>query len=543
MPPDDRDQGIAPASRSPDAPLPAFDVIVVGSGPAGLAAAIAARDAGASVAVIEENSDIGGHGMLSGGNIQLGGGHSLQKQLGIEDGPELIFYDWTRPDLPETRFNDRELTRIFASENAATFEFLLDNGVTFYPHPSLKADVNNLGPASVPRVFQCHEWDVKAEVIAPHRGRNGSGLVRALAKSARRKGVVLFLGHRLTGLVRHPGRPTEFTVETLNDGATVELRAIGGVVLATGGSSGDVTFRRIFDPRLTEEYQQVGAPYSRQSADGERAALAHGASLWATGSQTAGTALVLAKTWHIGCRWGYKSLVFEQDSPIFPLAKATGLTVTDWQNLVLVNQIGQRFWDETDDSPGFFDAALSYTHRTTDPNGGGPIWAIFDAAAAEREGWNTTPPHVDRDGYFFQEKTLEELSRAITNTYQKTAMPAENLVHTVARYNDFVATGADVDFGKPSPRYAIARPPFYAAWATPMVHDSLTGLRTDATGRVLDLYGGTIDGLYCAGETQGGFAQHGLGRCLVFGRIAGRSAASRSCADQDQRIADEEHSH
>lgn len=540
MPLDDRDQGIAPASRRPDAPLPSFDVIVVGSGPAGLAAAIAARDAGASVAVIEENTDIGGHGMLSGGNIQLGGGHSLQKKLGIEDSPELIFSDWTRPDLPETRFNDRELTRIFALENAATFEFLLENGVTFYPHPSLKADVNNLGPASVPRVFQCHEWDVQAEVIAPHRGRNGSGLVRALAKSARRKGVAFFLGYRLTGLVRHPGHPTEFMVETLNDGTTVELRAIGGVVLATGGSSGDVMFRRIFDPRLTEEYQQVGAPYSRQSADGERAALAHGASLWATGSQTAGTALVLAKTWHIGCRWGYKSLVFEPDSPIFPLARATGLTVTDWQNLILVNQIGQRFWDETDDSPGFFDSALSYNTRSTDPNGGGPIWAIFDSAAAEREGWKTAPPHVDRDGYFFQADTLEGLCRAIDNPYQRSAMPEDALVRTVAGYNDFVAAGADIGFGKPSPRYPIVKPPFYAAWATPMVHDSLTGLRTDPAGRVLDLLGREIAGLYCAGETQGGFAQHGLGRCLVFGRIAGHSAAARALPHHDQTTAHKE---
>jgi len=45
---------------------------------------------------------------------------------------------------------------------------------------------------------------------------------------------------------------------------------------------------------------------------------------------------------------------------------------------------------------------------------------------------------------------------------------------------------------------------------------------------VVDIHGEVIAGLYCAGESQGGFAQHGLARCLVFGRVAGRHAAKRS---------------
>jgi urocanate reductase len=98
----------------------------------------------------------------------------------------------------------------------------------------------------------------------------------------------------------------------------------------------------------------------------------------------------------------------------------------------------------------------------------------------------------------------------------------------VERYNSFVASGVDSDFNKPTPLHPVARPPFYAAWATPILHDSLTGLRTDTHGQVIDTRGEAIAGLYCAGESQGGFAQHGLGRCLVFGRIAGRHAAQRN---------------
>ena len=107
-------------------------------------------------------------------------------------------------------------------------------------------------------------------------------------------------------------------------------------------------------------------------------------------------------------------------------------------------------------------------------------------------------------------------------------MPGAVLQDTVNRYNSFVADGVDTDFRKPTPRYMIERAPFYAAWATPILHDALTGLRTNTNAEVIDTRGEVISGLYCAGESQGGFAQHGLNRCMVFGRIAGRHAAQRN---------------
>ena len=66
-------------------------MVVIGAGVAGLPAAIAARDNGASVIVIDENYDIGGRGMLSGGRVQIGGGHALQQKLGIQDTPDMIY--------------------------------------------------------------------------------------------------------------------------------------------------------------------------------------------------------------------------------------------------------------------------------------------------------------------------------------------------------------------------------------------------------------------------------------------------------------------
>jgi urocanate reductase len=512
------------------------DVVVIGAGAAGLAAAVSARDHGAAVIVVEENYDIGGHAMLSGGRIQLGGGNALQKKFNIKDSPDQVFADWVNHRRGDSRFNDRDLVRAFADECVPTFEFLLDNGVTFIEKPIVTPDAS-----TVPRVFVTHEWHIPSEVVAPRRNRNGSGLVRRLAESARKKGAQILLKHEMTQIVRdksssggkgvdkgagQDGRVLGIVAQA--DGRDIAIEARKGVIIATGGHSGNVNFRRMFDPRLTEEYQQAGMPYSLQGADGELAAMDIGASLWATGTQTSEVGPAITKTRHIGCRWGYLSLYYEIDSPIFHLCKATGLTVTDWQEAILVNQTGRRFWNELGSSFDFIAAAMGYNGDRTRLNGGGPIWAIFDADAVERQKWKPKPPHVDPDGYFHTADTIFELAGRISNPYQKQPISGGALQDTVERYNSFVAFGVDTDFNKPTPLHTIAKPPFYAAWATPILHDSLTGLRTDSDAQVIDIRGELIPGLYCAGESQGGFAQHGLGRCLVFGRIAGRHAAQRN---------------
>jgi succinate dehydrogenase/fumarate reductase flavoprotein subunit len=105
-------------------------------------------------------------------------------------------------------------------------------------------------------------------------------------------------------------------------------------------------------------------------------------------------------------------------------------------------------------------------------------------------------------------------------------MPPQNLAATVARYNTFVDSGIDSDFGKPKPLYKIAKPPFYAAWATPVVHDTRAGLRINARCQVIDMEGEAIPGLYCGGESAGGFSMHGLPRAVCQGFIAGQSAAA-----------------
>jgi hypothetical protein len=500
------------------------DVVVIGAGVGGLPAAITARDNGASVIIVEANHDIGGRGMLSGGRLHLGGGNAIQQRHNLKDSADQVYADWVRFDSNSSRYSDRDLVRVFADENVPTYNFLVENGVEFID--------KMIGPeqaSTIPRTFVTVEWHVPSEIVAPRRNRNGSGLVRRLEASARKKGVQILLRHKMTRIIREQQNAGRVLGITAMAGTNpVNIKANKGVIIATGGHTGNVNFRRMFDPRLTEEYQQACEPWVHQGADGELAAMDIGASLWATACQTRDGGAAITKTRHIGCRWGYSSLVYETDSPMFHLARATGLTVEDWQDVIFVNQVGKRFWNEVDGSYNFFAACMAWHGDKSKLNGGGPIWAIFDADGAAREKWNTKPPNVDPDGFFFSADTISELAGKIKNPYQKQPISGAVLQETVERYNSFVVAGADADFKKPKPLHKIEKPPFYAAWTTPILHDTLTGLRTNTNSEVVDTRGEVIQGLYAAGECQGGFAQHGLSRCLAFGRVAGRHAANRT---------------
>jgi len=323
-------------------------------------------------------------------------------------------------------------------------------------------------------------------------------------------------------------------------------------MVASGGSSGNVNFRRIFDPRLTEEFQLAGEPFSSQDGSGELAAMSVGATLWGTANQTLERNGAIRKRNLIGAQYLYVG--WTPESPVFPLARASGLQVRDWQTLILVNQVGKRFYDETavgwpygthfGDIKGyvqedwrnakkraiygqnFIDAALALNEGSTAPDfGAGPTWAIFDADAVKREKWELKPPFIDPQ-FFFSGNTLAELAGQIKqNPFTKVDMPAKNLEATVARYNLLVDAGYDVDFEAPKPKYKIQTPPFYAAWATVEVHDTYAGLRINMKGQVMDLKGQVIPGLYCGGESAGGCSQHGQGRCITQGYIAGHEAA------------------
>jgi len=339
----------------------------------------------------------------------------------------------------------------------------------------------------------------------------------------------------------------------VSKGKKLNIRANKAVIIGTGGSTGNVNFRRMFDPRLTEEYCGLsGMPWSDQDASGELAGMAIGASLWGLYNQTGEFGSNLTKPGTIGCQYNYVNLQWMPGSPVFNRVRASGLRVGNWQDLILVNMLGKRFYDETGSqfSSNDYDSIKPYTQDSylnaknlkynpnnfinaalagigDGHNGGGPIWGIFDADAVAREKWDPKPPNVDiAAGMFFSAETLGDLAKKIVMKYQRVPMPPQNLEQTVARYNSFVDSGTDEDFGKPKPLHKIAKPPFYAAWATPVVHDTRAGLRINAKCQVMDMSGQAIVGLYCGGESAGGFSQHGLARATCQGYIAGKNAAA-----------------
>src|ERR1700733_6753208 len=505
----------------------AADVVVIGSGATGMPAAIVAREAGASVIVVEAENHVGGHAITSGGNLPLGGGTSYQKKYGVADSPDLFFQDLTDWSVVETngfppyRYNDREIIRAFADNSVAAFEFLLAHGVKVIDRPPNKIG-HEIGVSAL-RTMQIsvEDWPMVhtggPADSADDEIRAGAGLMGPLHAAALNAGVEVLLEHRMTAIHREmarQGRVLGIAVD--HRGESRNIRARKAVIIATGGSTGNVNFRRMFDPRLTEEYCGLaGMPWSDQDASGEIAGMAVGAALWGLFNYTGEFGSGITKPGAIGCPYGYVNVRWYPGSEVFDKARAIGLRVAGWQGVILVNMLGRRFYDETgghfnyntyqSTSPYEPYSYLNAKNATYNPsnfinaalagigdghNGGGPIWAIFDADAVARAKWDPTPPNVEIDGgFFFSAETPAELANKIVMKYQRVAMPPANLEATVTRYNSFVDSGTDEDFGKPKPLYKIATPPFYAAWATPVPHDTRAGLRINARCQVMDMNG------------------------------------------------------
>jgi hypothetical protein len=166
-----------------------------------------------------------------------------------------------------------------------------------------------------------------------------------LIAAARNVGVEILLSHKMKSVYREqPNAGPVIGVSAENEGRTINIRAHKAIVLATGGSTTNVNFRRMFDPRLTEEYcGAAGMPWSEQDASGEIAGMAVGAALWGLANNTGEFGSKITKPGTIGCQYGYVNLRWFPGSEVFDRARATGLKVQNWQDVITVNMIGKRF--------------------------------------------------------------------------------------------------------------------------------------------------------------------------------------------------------
>jgi hypothetical protein len=517
------------------------DVVVIGAGAAGLVAAIAAARGGSSVLVVEVNYDVGGHAMLAGGHIDQMGPASQ------------VFTSLTAASTP---YQDRALANVYANTVARLFNWLIANGLVLSSTSPTYTPCTTL-PTTMQSVYPYYEGIVAYGTgIYPENAENPGGngdaaLVRVLENTARSIGVQFLLNWKMTGIIREQpyggnvlgitanatgGRFLPGSTAPLQSWkslgnvnlqlSTANIRANQAVIICDGGHSSNPARREEFDFRQTGVYHAAGEPYSFQNGDGLYAARRVGAALWATGNEADfGSAITVPG--RIGCEYQYANLHWTPGSPIFPLARASGLAVSNFADIIQVNMAGVRFIAENATGYTWLNAAMAINAASAEPDfAAGPVWAIFDSAAVTREGWTLGSPNTD-PLFFFQANDLPTLAQQINNNaYQTTPMSGAVLQATVTRYNGLVAAGkGDTDFGKTTFNQQINTPPYYAAFDTPVLHDCLTGVRMDTGARVLDLDANPIPHLYVAGESAGGFAVHGLTKCMVFALIAGTNAS------------------
>lgn len=221
-----------------------YDVIVVGSGFAGLAAALEAAQAGRSVLVIDKMPVFGGNSAINGGAVAVAGS-PLQEKEGIVDSPELMFKDMLKAGRG---LNDKDQLKILVSNTMEAYEFTLKHGVKYKPF------VQHFGGHSVPRTLQTVE-------------SSGAGITRPLKESAAKIGVVFRSRCKLESFLQNAeGRVIGLTVRDgyrFPDEQTGQIRHYGaryGVVMCSGGFSNDLRFRKMQNPMLDERVDSTNHP-------------------------------------------------------------------------------------------------------------------------------------------------------------------------------------------------------------------------------------------------------------------------------------------
>lgn len=464
------------------------DVVVIGAGGAGMAAAVTANQEGKTVIVVEKTSNMGGNTALAGGAfnaVEEGSKTALDRKDSVE-----LFYTQTYEG--GNKEGDPELVRILVENSWSGVEWLKSLGMEFYD------DVFTVTGGM---------WERAQKPVEPE----GSGFFKTYqAYMEKNEGITMVYNTKAEELIVEDG----VVVGVIATGATgnkVTVRANNGVVLATGGFGQNVEMRQEANkiknlwPTLDETIPSTNT--SSITGDGIVMAEAVGANLVQMGN--------IQLLPHGDPKTGSLSGNIEHavESRIF----------VNTEGLRFVNEAGRR--DEM--TLGLFsqDVDLMYIIMDSDtyPTG------------EEKNNFNETISSLVEAGRAFKADTLEELA-------EKIGVPAENLVATVTEYNRY-CQGGDLEgkedqFGRKlftdtnKVNDGINDGPFYAAPRVPTVHHTMGGVQINTNTEVVDTNGNVIKGLYAAGEVTGGI--HGANRLggnaltdtIVFGRIAGSAAAS-----------------
>ena len=462
------------------------DVLVVGFGAAGASAAISARDAGASVAIIEKTASGGGNCIHSGGF------------LFEVDGPRAVDH------LDALCFGktDRSVLDAYARGLLDVPDFVESLGGSA---PEVDADAFGGMLPSWPHFPGAGH--VRYRQFAPAPGeRPGPGLWRALEAAVHERDIPVACGCRAIDLVFEDwDRVTGVVCEQAGERRRIVARA--GVVLASGGFEAD--------PELRDTYLPLPlASVGHQGNTGDTLGLARAAG---------------ASLWHMSAFFGWLSFVH----PDFPTAFTLDVHAPSF---IYLDGDGRRFADETGwEVHDAVRAVTTYLPRHPNrPNM--PGWIVFDEAArlagplhgivGSPNGYEWSPDNAAEveAGWIARGEDTAGLAAA-------TGLDPAMLASTLNRYAEAESAHRDEDFGRDPATLLPLHPPLYAIRMTPGVATASGGPRRDADARVLRPGGAPVPGLFAAGAAGsiwGHLTEHGGGLtdAIVFGRIAGTRCAN-----------------
>jgi 3-oxosteroid 1-dehydrogenase len=535
------------------------DVIVLGSGAAGLVSALAAAEAGARVILLEKASLIGGSTALSGGACWLPDPTAIGSDSSMKARSDAAMY---LRSLAGGGLRD-DMVNTFVQEAGSAFSWLSDSAgirwiiVPGYPdyHPENPGGLPGGGRTVEPDLFSYRTLGPWSDLVVRSRrsvhlrltdtalggGTGhlddetrqqreqedlrgcGAGLVGPLLAACLDRGVRILIDSPAEDLLM--GASGVEGVRARIGGQTRLLRA-GAIVLATGGFEWNDKLVRAF--LRGPMHGPAGIPTN--TGDGLTMAMRAGAALanmphawWVPVTQIPGDETLDRQRSHLILR--------ERTLP----------------RGILVNRRGERFTNEAA-SYNALGAALHEMDTASHSYSNLPCWLVFDQGLVDRYGFLDTRPGESLPDWIPSATTLEALADLI-------GVDPQGLHATVDRFNSMVASGADIDFARGSSAYdrwsgdpalrdgsaatlgPLDEPPFHAIEILSGTLGTCGGPEITIDGEVLDTTGSPIPGFFAAGnvaEAPTGAAYAGaggtLGPIITFARRAGQAAADAGCS-------------